>query len=100
MTHANTACGIDRLDVIAHDPDAAAREMAGLIDGTCQADNPGVRVETGAGHASFMFMTKPCYVKANGIADNLTLPDEGGGALVLSVRIGRASWRERVGQYV
>src|SRR3546814_17512793 len=60
--------------------------MAGLIDGTCQADNPGVRVETGAGHASFMFMTKQCFVKAHGIADNLTLPDEGVGALVLRVR--------------
>lgn len=86
LKHDNTACGINRLDVIAADPQAAADHMARLLDGTSQPAENGVRVETGPGRASFMFMTKESFVSSYEIGQNDTLPEQGVAGLMLRVR--------------
>lgn len=86
MDHANTACGINQMEVIAHDPEEAARQMAYLIDGESQVTDRGVRVETASGRASFMFMTKTSFETTRNIDENTALPDQGVAALVVRVR--------------
>lgn len=86
MNHANTACGINQIQIIAQDPQAAASHLARLIEGVSQPDDDGFRVETGPGFAHFMFMTKKSFVTRHHIAENAPLPDNGAAALVLRAR--------------
>lgn len=85
MDHANTAFGLNRLDIITYDPDDAAREMAAVVEGVSRSVAAGVQVEAGYQRASFMFMTKQSFTENYGITDDSVLPDEGVGALVVRV---------------
>lgn len=86
MQHANTACGINQLDIIASDPDVAASQMAELIGGVASPHAQGVQVETGPGRAVLMFMTKSSFAATHNVTDNNKLPEQGAAAMVVRVR--------------
>jgi hypothetical protein len=57
--HANGASRIVRVEVLAHDPAAAAAKMARLLDQEASAEADGaIRVATGGGRADLVFLTR------------------------------------------
>jgi hypothetical protein len=87
QTHANGATRIVRVEVLAHDPAAAAAQMATLIDRAAETEADGAfRVPTGSTRGDFVFLTRAQLAARHpGIALD-GLPEEGGAALVLGTR--------------
>ncbi|HVY41454.1 MAG TPA: VOC family protein [Hyphomicrobiaceae bacterium] len=84
--HANTATRIDRVELLAKDPQAGAEHMARLIDQPVEPEADGAfRVATGRGRGAFVFLDRPTLQKRHpGVALD-SLPEEGAVALVLRV---------------
>jgi hypothetical protein len=87
--HANTATRIDRVELLAKNPRAAAEHMARLIDQPAAPEADGAfKVASGGERGAFVFLDRPTLEKRHpGVALD-GLPEEGGVALVL--RIARA----------
>ena len=85
QSHANTTVGIARIEIIAVQPDAAAKELAELIDGTPEPCDDGMRVATAPGRGVFEFMTADAFKSRHPSLGNSTLPAEGVAALVCRV---------------
>lgn len=84
MDHANTAIGIDAIEVLAEDPQAAASGLARLLDRPAAASGAGeVAVETGA--APVLFLTRAALAaRYPGLALG-ALPEAGPVGLALRV---------------
>jgi len=84
--HANGACGLMRLEMLATDPQAAARELGRLFDREPQALPDGAwRVPSGPGRADFELMNRATLAQRHPGADPGGLADEGVAAIVLRV---------------
>jgi hypothetical protein len=84
--HANGALGIDRLELLSRDPQAAARHLARLIDQEPVAQPGGAwRVASGGTRADFVFLDRSTLAaRYPGIATDASA-DECAAALVLRV---------------
>lgn len=84
MDHANTATGLDAIEVLARDPRAAAAGLARVLDRPTGADGSGgVRVETGA--APIVFLDRAALAARYPGLDLPGLPEEG--PVTLAVRV-------------
>ncbi len=85
QSHPNTAVGIARLEIVTAQPDAAARQLAELIDGTPEPCEDGMRVPTAPGRGVFEFMTADAFKSRHPPLAGSKLPAEGVAALVCRV---------------
>ncbi len=86
QSHANTAKRIVRLEVLAPDPQQAARHLARLIDAQpSTAEDGSARVATAPGRGEFLFMSADAFRARHTSIDCGRLPPEGVVALVLGV---------------
>lgn len=84
--HANTARRIQRVELLANDPQSAAQQMARLIDQTIVPEPDGaLRVPTGGRRADFVFMNRAMLAARHPGVPLDTLPTEGAVALCLAV---------------
>jgi catechol 2,3-dioxygenase-like lactoylglutathione lyase family enzyme len=84
QAHANAATRLLRVEVLADDPAAAARELAGLIDRAAEAEADGAwRVPSGSGRADFVFLDRATLAMRHPGAALDGLPLQGAAALVL-----------------
>jgi len=86
QTHANTATGIARVELVAASPADASAELARLIDGEARRADDGWRVATAPERGDFLFLDRDAFVARHPAARADQLPDEGAVALVLRVR--------------
>ena len=86
QAHANTATGIVRVELVTAAPDAAAAQLARLIDTRAVPSDAGARVATAPGRGEFLFMTHDAYLARHPSARRDALPAEGVAALVLRVQ--------------
>lgn len=82
--HANTVRGITRLEVIAADPAASARQMAELIATVAQPIPEGACLKTAHGHADIWFTSQSSFARRHHLEPQ-SLPAEGAMALMLRV---------------
>jgi hypothetical protein len=86
MRHANTATRIDRVELLSHNPGAAAEHMARLIDQAVEAEPDGAfRVASGEKRGAFVFLDRPTLQKRHPGVPLDGIPEEGAVALVLRV---------------
>jgi len=86
LRHANGARGLVRLEMIAADPQAAARQLGRLIDREPQPLPEGAwRVASGGGRADFDLLTPAMFAARHAGAAPAGLTDEGVAAIVLRV---------------
>lgn len=85
QSHANTAQGIRRIELVTPVPAEAAAQLARLIDGQAQAVEGGVRVGTAPGRGEFLFTTAQAFLARHPSARGEPLPEAGAVALVLQV---------------
>lgn len=84
--HANTARRIQRVELLANDPQKAAEHMARLIDQTIVPEADGAkRVPTGGRRGDFVFMNRATLAARHPGLPLDTLPPEGAVALCLAV---------------
>lgn len=85
--HANAATRLVRIEVLAPDPQAAAKELAGLIDRVAEPEVDGAwRVASGSGRADFVFLDSATLAKRHEGVALEGLPAQGAVALVLATR--------------
>ncbi len=86
MKHPNTATRLERIEILAADPKAAAAHMARLIGSTPVADADGAqRVASGIGRAEMVFLTREALATRHPGITQDGLPTEG--SACLSVRV-------------
>ena len=84
--HANTATRIDRVELLAHSPRAAAEHMAQLIDQGVEGEKDGaLRVRTGGQRGDFVFLDRPTLAKRHPGVPLDSLPTEA--AVTLALRV-------------
>jgi hypothetical protein len=85
--HANTALRLDRIEMLASDPKAAAAHMGRLIDRPAEALADGaLRVATGSGRADFVFLDRATLARRHAGVSLTGIPEEGGITLSVVVR--------------
>jgi hypothetical protein len=85
--HANTATRIDRVELVAQNPRAAAEHMARLIDQDVQNEKDGaLRVRTGGHRGDFVFLDRATLAKRHPGVPLDGLPAEA--AVTLALRVG------------
>jgi hypothetical protein len=90
--HANTATRIDRVEMLAKDPAAAAAHMGRLIDRTPEPLRDGaLRVETGSGRGDFVFLDRATLERRHPGVGLGSIPDEGAITIALTVRDAKAA---------
>ena len=90
VAHANGMERIDRIELIAHDPAAAAAHMARMIDSPPMAEPDGaMRVRSGGGRADFLFLNSLQLAARHPGLSLAAAPAEG--AITLALRTARAS---------
>lgn len=94
QSHANTANGIVRVEMVAPRPDEAAAQFARLLDGEAERGEQGLRVATAPGRGEFLFLTREEFVARRPSSRAEELPEEGAVALVLRVADLDAAARE------
>lgn len=85
-SHANTAYGIRRVEIVAPDPGTAAQAMARLTGAHVERCGPGYQLETGAGRASMLFLTTKAFLRRHPGGSASSLPSAGAVALALRVK--------------
>lgn len=85
QSHANTATGIVRLEIVSPQPAAAAAQLAELIEADAEAIDDGVRVRTAPGRGELLFLTPDAFGARHPALNRSPLPAEGVAALVLRV---------------
>lgn len=86
LSHANTATGIDRVEMLSKNPRTAADHMGRLIDRAPEQEADGAwRVDTGNGRAPFVFLDRAGLEKRHPGVSLAGLPEEGAAALALQV---------------
>lgn len=84
--HANTATRIDRVEMLAIDPAAAAAHMGRLIDRQPERlDDGALRVETGSGRGDFVFLDRATLERRHPGVSLAGIPDEGAITIALTV---------------
>jgi catechol 2,3-dioxygenase-like lactoylglutathione lyase family enzyme len=84
--HKNTAIRIDRVEMLAKDPQGAAAHMARLIDRPVEPLPDGaLKVATGAGRGDFVFLNRATLEARHAGVPLDGLPDEG--AITIAVRV-------------
>lgn len=84
QAHANGACRLLRIEVLAADPQAGAAELAGLVDRVAEPEADGAwRVASGAGRADFVFLDRATLAARHPDVSLDGLPQQGAAALVL-----------------
>lgn len=92
--HANTATRIDRVEMLAKDPSAAAAHMGRLIDRRPEKLADGaLRVETGSGRGDFVFLDRQTLEKRHSGVSLAGIPDEGAITIALTVDDAKAAAR-------
>lgn len=88
QSHANTAFGIARLELVSKTPYDAARHLARLIDSQAllQSEDDTACVLSAPGRGDFVFLTREAFLARHRAARPDTLPEEGVAALVLRVK--------------
>lgn len=84
--HKNTAYAIARVEVIARNPEQAAKKLAQLINHKYYAEQDKYIVDTAANKAKIVFLHKQSFIDYYRITDDSDLPVEGAAALVVNVR--------------
>lgn len=85
QSHANTATGIVRLEMISPDPAVAAAQLANLIVASVETIADGLCVRTAPGRGELCFLTSEAFGARHPALDRGQLPAEGVAALVLRV---------------
>ena len=85
QSHANTATGIVRLEIVSAQPAAAAAQLAGMIETDAETIDDGVRVRTAPGRGDFEFLTPQAFAARHAALQPDPLPAAGAAALVLRV---------------
>jgi hypothetical protein len=85
QSHANTATGIVRLEIVSGQPAAAAAQLAGMIETDAEVIDDAVRVRTAPGRGDFEFLTPQAFAARHAALQPHPLPAEGAAALVLRV---------------
>lgn len=87
MRHANTATHIDRVELLAPQPRAAAEHMGRLIDRDAESEDDGaLRVRTGGTRGDFVFLDRATLAKRHPGMPLDGLPTEAAVTLALRVR--------------
>ena len=85
--HANTATRIDRVEMLAPDPMAAAAHMGRLIDRPVEKESDGApKVATGAGRGDFVFLDRAALERRHPGVSLAGIPAEGAITIALRVR--------------
>lgn len=85
QSHANTASGIVRLEIVSAQPADAAAQLAGMIETAVEAIDDAVRVRTAPGRGDFEFLTPQAFGARHVALQPKPRPAEGAAALVLRV---------------
>lgn len=94
QAHPNAAARLVRLEILAADPAAAARHMAGLLDGAAMPEPDGAwRVPTGPGRADLLFLDRAALAARHADVAPHDLPADGASVLVLGTRDASATAR-------
>ena len=84
--HANTATGIDRVEMLSKSPERAAAHMGRLIDRPVETEPDGAkRVRTGSGRGDFVFLGRDVLEARHPGVPLQGLPEEGG--VTMAVRV-------------
>ena len=90
MHHDNGATRIDRIELLAHDPRAAAGQMGRLIGQPVTAEPDGaLRVASGGRRAGFVFLDRAQLARRHGGVALGALPSDG--AITLALKVGGAA---------
>jgi catechol 2,3-dioxygenase-like lactoylglutathione lyase family enzyme len=94
QSHANGAVRILRLEVLASDPQQAARQAERLLDRPVQTDaDGGQRVPTGTGRGDLVFLDRATLAARHPGVSLAGLPEEGAAALVIGTKDPEAAAR-------
>jgi len=85
QSHANTATGIVRLEIVTPRPADAAAQLAGLIDTAAEAIADGARVRTAPGRGELVFLTADAFRARHASLRDARLADAGAAAWVCRV---------------
>ena len=95
IRHANTATRIDRVELLAQNPRAAAEHMAGLIDQGVEGEKDGaLHVRTGGNRGDFVFLDRTTLAKRHPGVPLDGLPAEA--AVTLALRVADVEAAARV----
>ena len=83
QSHANTATGIARVELVTQTPGDAAAQLAAMIDGQVLQSDRGACVLTAPGRGELLFLTHEAFCARHPSAQRSALPSAGVAALVL-----------------